>query len=590
VPPPEIVVTSHLTDAQNRMMNGKLSPKADAKSRANALYTMAMLSLEDPKNDLQASLAELRQVTMLDPHFEDAQVEVANLLLQLNQLELALEQLQTAMKANPHSVEIEAALAYVQRLRGQNEEAIRLAKDALIKNPGQPTAMRVLLEVAGDQNDLAGGVLHVEDILKSSGPNAPASAWLLLAKLYVEVARSNARVPNSDSLNQTLLPIYQEAAAKPPPEIDTLTLLADTYRSLGRKRDALKTLQEGVAIDPANVDIILRCADLEIDLGQKTAALKHYEEAYALSPALTGLRETLGSLYLDNNRFEDAVRLFQEALADSPHNISLAIDLSIALEGAHHPDQAETSFQQVFTADTCPPEAYLQLAVFQLARDETAKASATLAAAQKRFPESAKVRFYEAIQHRYEKNYPAALASLEETRTLAVGPDAGILDTHYYLECAMTMNLAGEKDRFEETLHEGLAKFPNSADLMNELAFFWADEGTHLPEALALSKRAIELEPDNGAIQDTRGWVSFQMGEAKDALPYLQRAAFLTNNDPVVLQHLGDTYLKLGLRSEAIATWRHGLEKAPRNGDLANRIDAALAQAKNAHTRSAPTP
>ncbi len=590
VPTPDVVVTSHLTDGQDRMGTGKLSPKAEAKSRANALYTEAMLSLEDPKNNLQASLAELRQVAALDPHFTDAQVEIANLLLQLGQLSAALEQLQTAAAANPHSIDIEAALAYVQRLRGQNEEAVRLAKEALTKNPSQVTAMRVMLEVAGDQNDLAGGVLHVEDILKSNGSNVPASSWLMLAKLYVEVARGSAHAVVGDSLNETLLPIYQEAAAKPPAEIETLTLLADTYRDLGRKRDALRALQQAVEIDPANVDIILRCAELETALGQKASALKHYEEAYALSPGMSGVRETLGGLYLDNQRFEDAVRLFQEALAESPHNISLAISLSIALEGAHRPDEAEASFQQVFASDSCPVEAYLQLAVFQLARDEPAKAAATLAAAQTRFPNSAKVRFYEAIQHRYEKNYTAALDSLDQTRLLAVGPEAGVLDMHFYLECAMTMNLAGQKDRFEATLHEGLVKFPNSADLMNELAFFWADEGTHLTEALALSKRAVELEPDNGPIQDTRGWVSFQMGEAKDALPYLQRAAFLTNNDPIVMQHLGDAYLKLSLRSEAIAAWRHGLEKAPRNGDLANRIDAALAQAKNAHTRSAPTP
>jgi len=58
----------------------------------------------------------------------------------------------------------------------------------------------------------------------------------------------------------------------------------------------------------------------------------------------------------------------------------------------------------------------------------------------------------------------------------------------------------------------------------------------------------------------------------------------------VVLQHIGDAYLKLGLRREAIAVWSHALEKDPHNGDLANRIDAAKAQANNAHLRSAPTP
>ena len=64
----------------------------------------------------------------------------------------------------------------------------------------------------------------------------------------------------------------------------------------------------------------------------------------------------------------------------------------------------------------------------------------------------------------------------------------------------------------------------------------------------------------------------------------------MTDNDPVVLQHIGDAYLKLGLRREAIDTWTRALGKDPHNGDLANRIDAALAQAKNVHLRSAPTP
>ncbi len=587
VPMPEVTVTAHLTDAQDRLVPSKLSPKADAKSQANALYAQAMLSLENPKTNSQTALAQLRQVATLDPHFSDAQVEIANILLQLGQISPALDQLQTAYAANPHSVDIEAALAYIQRLRGNDEEAIKLGRDALIKEPTQSTAMRVLLEAASEQQDLDGGVLHIEDILKSL-PNAPALAWLTFAKLYVEIAHNATHPPSEESLSRTLLPIYQQAAAKPPMTVETLTLLADTYRDLGRKREALKTLQDAVALAPSNVDIIIECAALEAELGQNAGAIKHYEEAYALSPTQTGLQETLGKLYLDNGRFDDAVHLFQEGLAVSPKDILLAINLSIALEKAHHPDQAEACLQQVFSTPTCPPEAYLQLAVLQWAQEDYTKAASTLESAQKRFPASAWVRFYQAIQHRYEKNYAAALSSLDQTRAMAIGPDASVLDAHYYLESLMTMNLAEQTDRFEATAHEGLTKFPNNADLMNELAFFWADASTHLTEADALSKRAVELEPDNGAIEDTRGWTLFHMDEAKDALPYLQRAAILTNNDPVVLQHLGDTYLKLGLRSEAIAAWRRGLEKAPRNGDLANRIDAALAQANNAHDRSAP--
>jgi tetratricopeptide (TPR) repeat protein len=571
-------------------MDGHLNPIAEARSQANALYAEAMLLSNGLTGDQQQALALFRQIVALDPSFTDAQIKLADLLLQTGQLDLALAQLQKAAASHPDSIPIEVALGYTQRLRGQNDEALRLCIRALTSDSSQFLAMRVLLEIAGDQDDLAGGVLHIEDILKAGGSDVPASAWMNLARLYLEVARSERFPPPSDVILNTRLPILQQAAAKSPPDVETLTLLSDTYRDLGRKSEALETLRRVSALEPSDVDLILDCAHLESDLGKTADATGDYEKAYALNPSLPGLREVLGGLYLDAQRYEDASRLFEEALADSPQNPGLEIDLGIAYEESHLPEKAQACFQRVFDSVDCPPEAYLKLAFFQLDHNELKQAGATLASAQAHFPQSARVRFYQAIQHRYEKNYGAALACLAQVRTLATGSEAEALDPDYYIESALTLNLAGQKDQLEAVLHEGLDKYPDNPELMNELAYFWADQGSHLPEALALSRRAATLEPDNGPILDTWGWVYFQMGQAKDALPYLQRAAFMTNNDPVVLQHMGDAYLKLGLRREAVATWTRALEKDPRNGDLANRIDAALAQAKNAHLRSAPTP
>jgi tetratricopeptide (TPR) repeat protein len=587
---PDSTPIVHITDAQDRLTSGKLSPVAEARSQANALYAEAMLLSDGLASDQQQALGLFRQVVALDPLFTDARVKLADILLRSGQFDMALAQLETAAACHPHSIPIEVSLGYTQRLRGQYDEARRLCTRALTSDSSQSLAMRVLLEVASDQDDLAGAVLHIEDILKAGGSDVPASAWLNLDRLYQEVARSERVPPAGDVILRTCLPILQQAAAMPPPDVETLTLLADTYRDLGRKAEALKTLRRASALEPSNVDLVLDCAHLESDLGETADAIKDYEKAYALNPALTGLREQLGSLYLDNQRYEHATRFFEEAVADSPQNPGLEIDLGIAYEGSHHPEKAQACFQRVFDSVTCPPEAYLKLAAFQLDHKELKEAAETLASARAHFPKSAWIRFYEAIQHRYEKNYDAALACLAQVRTLAVGSEASVLDPQYYIESAQTLELAGQKDRLEAELQEGLSRYPDNPDLMNELAYFWAEQGHHLPEALALSRRAATLNPNNGPILDTWGWVYFQMGQAKDALPYLQRAAFMTNNDPVVLQHVGDAYLKLGLRREAIATWARALEKAPRNGDLANRIDAALAQAKNAHLRSAPTP
>jgi tetratricopeptide (TPR) repeat protein len=528
-PQPETRPPAHLTDAQDRLGTGRLNPAADARSQANALYAEALLLPDGPAADRDQAMDLFRRIIALDPSFADARVKLADLLLQSGQFDLALAQLQTAAAAHPDSLPIEVDLGYALRLRGQNDEARRLCTRALTRDPTLSLAIRVLLEIADDQDDLAGGVLHVEDILQAGGSHVPASSWLDLARLYIEIADADKAPPPNDVILKTRLPILQQAAAKSPPDPEALTLLAVTYRDLDRKADALKTFRRAVALNPDDIDSLLSCASLESDLGHIADAIRDDEKVSALSPDLPNLPGILASLYL-------------------------------------------------------------KLALSQLEQNEVKPAGQTLASAQTRFPQSAQIRFYQAVQHRCEKNDDAALASLAQALALATPSQADAINLDYYRQTAAILNITGQKTALEALLREALDRYPDSPEWMNELAYFWADQGRNLPEALALSRRAAALDPANGPIIDTCGWVYFQMGRPKDALPYLQRAALMTNNDPVVLQHVGDACSKLGLTREAIAAWSRALEKDPRNGDLANRIDAAQAQAKNAHLRSAPNP
>jgi tetratricopeptide (TPR) repeat protein len=591
----------HISDEGNLVLKGDLKPEADRRSHANALYAQAMLLLEGAASlgDQQRALQMFRQVVDLDPAFSDAQLKLANLLLQSGQVDEAHQRLEALHKAHPDSVQVDVELGYTQRLRGQNDDAGRICAKALAADSSQTVAMRVILEIAAEQNDLSGGVLRVEDILKS-GADIPAAAWLNLDRLYLEFARSQYSSLTGEQVLRTRLPILRTAVEKAPDDADTWTELAKTYRGLGRKTEALAALQHASTLSPTDADLLSHCAELELELGRQDDAIRDYEKSYALNPDLEiiaddglrhqALRDVLGGLYLDSQRFDAAVALYQKALASSPQDPGLEIDLGIAYEATHQADKAQACFQDVFSSVSCPVDAYLKLALFQLNHKENTEAGQTLAAAGVHFPQSAWVCFYQALQQRCEKNYDAALARFTQARTLAVGADASVLNQDFYIQDALTLDLAGQKDQSESVLRDGLAHFPDDPDLMNELAYFWAEQGTHLPDALELSRRANALEPDNGPLLDTLGWVFYQLGQVKDSLPYLQRAAVMTNNDPVVLQHVGDAYLKLGLRREAIAAWTRALEKDPHNGDLTSRIDAAEAQATNVHLRSAPKP
>jgi tetratricopeptide (TPR) repeat protein len=104
----------------------------------------------------------------------------------------------------------------------------------------------------------------------------------------------------------------------------------------------------------------------------------------------------------------------------------------------------------------------------------------------------------------------------------------------------------------ERYFREVLTMDPRHALAANYLGYMWAERGVNLDEAMKLILIALEVEPDNGAYLDSYGWVLFQMGRYEEALPPLLRSAELIDDDYVVFYHLGEVYLKLGDKENAL--------------------------------------
>src|SRR5207244_2116409 len=52
---------------------------------------------------------------------------------------------------------------------------------------------------------------------------------------------------------------------------------------------------------------------------------------------------------------------------------------------------------------------------------------------------------------------------------------------------------------------------PKSANALNYLGYMLADRNVRLDEAQDLIRKAVEIEPDNGAFLDSLGWVYFRL-------------------------------------------------------------------------------
>ena len=91
----------------------------------------------------------------------------------------------------------------------------------------------------------------------------------------------------------------------------------------------------------------------------------------------------------------------------------------------------------------------------------------------------------------------------------------------------------------------------NDAIALNNLAWQYAEAGHD--GAVELAQRAHEIQPDNGSITDTLGWILYREGNTRRALGILREARLQSPDDPEISFHLATVLAETGNASAASA-------------------------------------
>jgi len=103
---------------------------------------------------------------------------------------------------------------------------------------------------------------------------------------------------------------------------------------------------------------------------------------------------------------------------------------------------------------------------------------------------------------------------------------------------------------------------PDNPVFLNALGYLLTDQMKRHEEARGYIQRALALDPENGAILDSMGWVLFRLGEYTLALDYLERA-YRALAVTEVMAHLIDVHWALGEQDEALAMLSQALDESP---------------------------
>jgi tetratricopeptide (TPR) repeat protein len=273
--------------------------------------------------------------------------------------------------------------------------------------------------------------------------------------------------------------------------------------------------------DPQNADILLSLGLLNIETGELDQA-----------------SEYLGQL-VDLGQKEDIANYYLGRIAQAREEHKIAISYYLQVNSGDYVFDAKMRIAGLFARLGRVDEGLRQLEV--------------LAEKQTSWP--LRVRAYLAQGEILASKQRYAEGLEMYSRALQQKPD----DADLLYARALMAEKVDRIDITEADLLKLLSAQPENANALNALGYTLADRTERLEEALDYIKRAAELVPDDPAILDSLGWVSYRLGNMKDALKWL-RMAFERLEDAEIAAHYGEVLWKTNQREEAEKVWKIGLE------------------------------
>lgn len=348
-------------------------------------------------------------------------------------------------------------------------------------------------------------------------------------------------------------------------------------------KSALKSLNKALRITPEHVEAQLLKARLLFDTHRRRAALRYSNKQSQLHPSELRLQAQHIRLLIEAGKEKNAQRALTTLATHHPNEQELRLALAIFAMEQGLSQTARQALEQLLTEGYRQDDIRLYLghnaeqaqdyetALFYYQKTQSREANlkagfqaARLYHLQKNY-EASETTFHELRQKYPEHALDLYLAEADLWRPDS--PKAALAILHSALQHypdnsdllyfhALMAEQNDDIPQAERDLRLILQHDPLNAAALNALGYILTDRTDRHEEAYIYIKDALQLEPDNPAILDSKGWVLFHLGRNEEALHYLQRS-YEAMKDDEVAAHLIKVLQALGLEAEAESIQQH---------------------------------
>ncbi len=530
------------------------------------LFNLLAAEFAGNAGDIDASLKYYNQASQ---SIEDGRIaqRTAYIALYGKKYKEALTALDRWRELDPDSSDLSRMYAVTYLKLEQPEKAVPHIETILTRSPGSSAEKAVAVK------NLLAKEASVED------------AYVILQKLNTaELKASDVQGNAQRQKNQHLLILQSRYAAQlqhydealllldevlenDPSLHDVLVIKARILSTQGKQVEAAELIQQVVAKFPDNLILRKQYARILVEQRRLQAAVSEYEILYEKAPADSDVAISLALLYIETKQLDKATETLKQ-LVVSDKKVDVANYYLGRISQNKGDDKQAISYYLKVLKGNYQFDAQMRtgilLADLGKPNDALAKLEA-LAEVQTEWPLRVKAYLAQGEVLRSQRHYEEAVEMY--SRALQQNRD----DTTLLYARGLMAEKVDRLDMAEADFLNVISQEPENANALNALGYTLADRTARYQEALMYIQRAVELVPDDPAILDSLGWVSFRLGNIDDALKWLSKA-FNKLEDAEIAAHYGEVLWYNNQKQKAREVWEIGKKQNADNPVLVETL------------------
>lgn len=475
------------------------------------------------------AVEEYKSTLVYDPKSVHVRLRLAAEYVRMGLMTEAVEQGEIAVDMAPDNVDARMLLGGLYMSMKLFNPARTQFQAVLDKNPGQPEASIYIGALLAEDQKFDEAITYFQKLAKNPAFKQPEKAYYYIGRVRSEQGREHyaeaekafgkaldlkseypeaavalamlLKAEDKDKEMEKLLSSYQEKFG---PDREMAAQLSRYYLENENYDKAMEQLEVLDGYERDNLNVKIQIALILIEQKKYEQAAQRLEDVLLLAPESDKIRYYLGAVYEELKRPALAIDHYRKIPAGSTYYADAIVHAAHLLKTTGHSDTAMELVETAIKQEDDVPQLFAYYATLLDDAKEYRKAVKMLTAAVERFPTDTQLRFF--------------LGTMQDR----MGNRA---------ETIAQMNKVIEQDK-------------DHVQALNYLAYTYAEQGSDLDRAASLAEHALDLQPNDGYILDTLGWIHYKRGEIDAAIRYLEAAYKARSDESIIAEHLGDAYLR----------------------------------------------